>query len=524
MKWSSGSAVVAAALLAMLPSCRKKPAERVAADLGEAGYKLTTEDFFRASRTDDAAALKKFSAGKFPLDTRDAEGNTALHAAAAAGALATADYLLDHGLSIDITGKDGRTPLMAAVIENQTAMAKWLLRQGANPHLKDKDGFKPLMLATREGSKGSVAELAAHDREDLDAALLMAALVGRVDIIDSLTNYGASVYARMDDGRTPLMIAAENGNEGAVKLLLEIGASRLTTELEGHTAAELADAAGHRDIAALIRRDPVQGELALESPEQVAAAMDAAVDGALAKADRADKAEAGEGGAGGASPGESNGGGNKNVLTKNDTSRSRERSIPLGGAVLSAPVPVTAEEKGSVKSGAAGNGPAGNGSFPMPPLVMRYYREREVPVSVRTVKGDAATILIPGGKTTREATVRPGETIPGTSLTVVRVQRRMEDSKVNLGKPSEISVVEIRDRSTGVSREWISGIPSVGHDPAALVEDAATGKRYIASPGQTFTGADGATYQVSDVRPNQMVIRDTATGAARTIPLRGPRG
>jgi hypothetical protein len=100
----------------------------------------------------------------------------------------------------------------------------------------------------------------------------------------------------------------------------------------------------------------------------------------------------------------------------------------------------------------------------------------------------------------------------------------MEDSKVNLDKPSEISVVEVRDALSGETREWISNFPSEANDPTALVEDSATGKRYIASPGQRFKGADGAEYLISDVRPNQMVISNVASGAVRTIPLRGPRG
>lgn len=491
----SPSVALLAISLAILPSCKKKHSEAVKSDLGEAGYKLTQEDWFRASRGNDVAALKKFVSGGFAADTRNGEGDSALHAAAAGGAQGSADYLLNRGLAVDLRGNAERTPLMAAILADQTEMVRWLLRQGADPRLKDNEGFKPLMLAVREGKSGSVEELAAYDREDLDPALLLAALVGRADVIDSLTNFGASVYARMEDGRTPLMIAAENGHEESVKLLLDIGSSRFTTDPEGRTAADLAIAAGHPEIGALISRDPSPADLALDSPAEIGKSMDALVEAATVKASAASH---------GAVPTQA------------------AASIPIEGETLSSPV---SSQTASVSTPVVGKPPEANNSepFPMPPLVMRQYREKEIPVHIKTVQGDMATVSI-SGAAPREVKVRAGDPIPGSKLVVLRVRRRMEDSKVNLDRPSEISVVEVRDDSTGTTREWISGNPSNAHDPVALVEDAATRKRYVAAPGQRFKGGNGADYLITEVRPNQMVIQDIASGAVRTIPLRGPRG
>ena len=120
--------------------------------------------------------------------------------------------------------------------------------------------------------------------------------------------------------------------------------------------------------------------------------------------------------------------------------------------------------------------------------------------------------------------VKTGTAIPGSNLVVVSVKRRMEDSKVNVDQPAEISVVEIRDAQTGVTRHWISGVPANAHDPIALVEDSANGKRYVASPGQKFQGADGTQFLITDVRPNQLIIQNISSGTVQTIPLRGPRG
>jgi hypothetical protein len=256
----------------------------------------------------------------------------------------------------------------------------------------------------------------------------------------------------------------------------------------------MATASGHPEIAALIFRDPLPAELALESPIEIAKSMDAFVDAVAVGADA----------------------GNASVSPA--TLPPRAASKPIEGETLSGPV---ASRQAPRKSSAAS--PALAEPFPMPPLVMRHYREKEVPVSVKSVSGVTATLRI-AGAAPREVSVRAGDTVPGSNLVIVRVQRRMEHSKVNLGRAAEISVVEVRDRSTGSTREWISGVASKAHDPVALVEDAATGKRYLASPGQRFKGADGAEYLISDVRPNQMVIQETASGAVQTIPLRGPRG
>lgn len=494
----------------MLLSCRDKK-ETLSSDLSEAGYQMTPEDWFRASRENNVEALKKFLSGGFSKDTRDEAGNTALHAAAAAGAEKSADYLLTRGIPIDSAGEKGRTPLMAAVVSDKPAMVRWLLRQGASPLAKDAENFKPLMLAVREGSAGSVMELASYDREDLDPALLLAALMGRTGVIDSLTNYGASVYARMDDGRTPLMLAAQNGHAESVKLLLDIGASRHTTDAGGKTAATLATEAGHPEIAAMINREPTAAEMALETPEEVARGMDEFVAAAEGDSSAETETEALK------APGATGIPATSEVAPEGKPvprpRAARAPSKPIEGAVL-----------GFTKAPAPDSKPAAaRGRMVTVPVIMRHYREADVPVQVAEVSGETATLKI-NGRTDRQVKVRAGEAIPGSSLVVLRVKRRMEDSKLTDGRPMEVSVVEVSDRNSGAKREWISGRPSTAHDPVALVEDPLTGQRYTAVPGQRFKSADGGEFRVADVRPNQIVIEDLSDGSVQTVPLSGPRG
>ncbi len=540
-----------AVVIVGLAAC-KKPADAVKNDLAEVGYQLTEEEWFRASRENDPAALKKFLSSGFKVDLKNPDGDTALHIAASSGAENSAAFLLERGLKIDQPGAAERTPLMVAVIADQTAMVNWLLRQGADPRAKDSSGFVPLMLAVREGRSGSVAELAPYMRDSLDDALLLAALVGRADVIDSLTNYGASPYARMEDGRTPLMIAAENGHQDAVKLLLDVGASRYAATAEGLTAADLATAAGYSEISAMILRAPTPDEMALETPADVAQAMDEFVDRAAAGTEEGLLAA-----------------NEKIVLSdvptqdfapQNQTRRSA--SLPIEGEILSSPVPInpnnipkrTSSASASSSPSAAESAqaqasdsestfepasePTADSSsetvagsptiskgdaFPMPPIIMRHYRERDVPIQLKSVQGDTATLQI-AGEPPLTYQVQAGDTIPGSNLMVVRVQKRMENSKFSQGREIEVSVIDVKDTQTGITREWISGVTSSAHDPVALVEDSATGKRYLATPGQHFKAADGTEFIVADVRPNQLIIEEAATGAVQTIPLRGPRG
>lgn len=523
--WRIGVAVI---LAACAPTACRKPGDARKTDLEEAGYQLTQADWFRAAGGNDVSALRKFVAAGFNPETLDARGDSALHAAASAGAEAAADFLLDRGLHVDRRGDSDRTPLMAAVLANQTAMVRWLVRQGADPRAKDKDGYMPLLLAVKEGRSGAVSELAALHGENLDSAILLAALSGQTEVIDTLTNYGASVYARMEDGRTPLMIAAENGHAESVKLLLDIGASRFSIDNEGRSAADLATAEGHPQIAELILREPTAGELALESPQQVAEAMEAFVDASKAGPSPAPQGDTPAAGTPAHAPSGTDGqGAAPESIEGAVLSAAREVSpveSPTAGSKPSQPAPQAATPTQAASNASPASAVAASSEpFRMPPLVMRHYRQREMPIRVRTVEGDSATLEILGSKP-REIRVRSGESIPSTPLIVTRMQRRMEDSKLNLGQPMEVSVVEVRDSRTGTTREWISGVPSGAHDPVALVEDAATGKRYIASPGRRFKSADGAEFIVTDVRPSQIVIEDAATGAVRTLPLRGPRG
>jgi len=457
-------------------SCRKGE-DRMAAELEEAGYEMTVEGWMRACAAGDAQAARRFLETGFDIESRDGNGDTGGHAAAANGREELFKLLLDRGLAVDVRGANERTPMMSAVLGGQTRMVRWLLRQGADPKLWDAEGFSPLMLAVREGQTGAVGDLAGPSRHELDDALLLAALLGQQEsVIDALTSNGASVFARINDGRTALMLAAQNGHADTAELLVELGASRFSTCDRGMTAADHATEAGFPEVRLVIERTVMEVAMRLDSEEDLIQSMTSHVD--------------------------------QLHIARPDKPITSEPTVLLGGAVISNPSPSAV---GSNEGDAA------------PPLVMRHYQQRELPLRIRGVEGDAA-ILEMSGDEVREIRVAAGQVIPDSSIEVVRVGTRLEYGKLNDGEPVRIAFLEVRDTRDDSRRTWLQGQPATTHGPAALVEDAGTGQRYLAVPGQRFTAEDGGVFVVSDVRPSQIVIVEEASGTSHTLPLRGPRG
>lgn len=75
-------------------------------------------------------------------------------------------------------------------------------------------------------------------------ALHFGARVGRCDKIKALVEHGANVHARDVVGRTPLLVAANNGEYHAIALLAYYGSQLDAKDDKGFTAMDLANRRG----------------------------------------------------------------------------------------------------------------------------------------------------------------------------------------------------------------------------------------------------------------------------------------
>src|SRR6476620_6996479 len=123
------------------------------------------------------------------------------------------------------------------------------------------DGFTALHLAAFFGKPeiarallDAGAPVDTYTTNDLANQPLHAAAAGRhLEVCRLLLAAGADVNATQHGGYTPLHEAAQHGDVEMVELFLSAGADPTIAVSDGGTPADLADAAGHRDVARRLR-------------------------------------------------------------------------------------------------------------------------------------------------------------------------------------------------------------------------------------------------------------------------------
>jgi ankyrin repeat protein len=125
--------------------------------------------------------------------------------------------LLIRGAEINGADTRGRTPLVAAAYAGQLDVARYLVQTGADVNLVDGDGLSAYLVTT--------SELGAEVGDDLLVVML---------------NGGARVSATDPDGRTGVIRAAGRGYDQIVRRLLSAGAPVDAVDDRGRSALHAA--------------------------------------------------------------------------------------------------------------------------------------------------------------------------------------------------------------------------------------------------------------------------------------------
>ena len=156
------------------------------------------EDYFSAIKRNNLSGLLTLLLRGFDVNTSDEKGQHGLHVALLADAKEVALYLANlSSVQVDAHTPQDETPLMIAVLRGHLDVAKVLVARGADIN---KPGWTPLHYAATHAGRNAVAQ------------------------VELLLEHHAYIDAESPNGTTPLMMAAQYGDPGVLRLLLAEGA------------------------------------------------------------------------------------------------------------------------------------------------------------------------------------------------------------------------------------------------------------------------------------------------------------
>jgi uncharacterized protein len=233
-----------------------------------------------AVKNHDKETVRSLLKEHVDVNTPEADGTSALHWAAHANDLETAQLLIRAGANAKATSRYGVTPLSEAASYGGAALVEALLKAGADVNtLTTEKGETVLMTASRAGNVGAVKVLLEHGA-DANAkesfrgqtSLMWAAAEDHPDVVKLLVAHGADPKVRSSDrdttppklmagtpaapisrgGLTALVFAARQGSIESAKALLDAGAGINDGDADGNNPLLIAILNNHDELAQLL--------------------------------------------------------------------------------------------------------------------------------------------------------------------------------------------------------------------------------------------------------------------------------
>ena len=196
-----------------------------------------------------------------------------IYAACDSGSIAVFRVLLDNGMGVNHYLELNGSPFVAACRAGNLDLAKFLLDQGADPNNGYSNGDYESLVWTILGSNsspdlvglllargtvvvGSGALIAAAEHGNLGAVKLLLEHGERTGDLDleEVEEYGSYDDRKLDDQGTALYKAAAEGHSEIVDVLLGKGADAMFRDRKGRSVAEVAEEKGYGSIARKVER------------------------------------------------------------------------------------------------------------------------------------------------------------------------------------------------------------------------------------------------------------------------------
>lgn len=186
------------------------------------------ERFWTAIQRDQVGPIQALQARGFDINSPSPSMSPPLVHALHLDHTKVAQYLAAQPeLDLEATNEAGENALMMAAIKGRLGLVEQLIKRGAQVN---KPGWAPLHYAASHSGPKALA------------------------IVRLLLEHHAFIDTESPNKTTPLMMAAQYGTEAVVQLLLEEGAQPLQKNQLGLTAIDFARRAGREPIAQIIAR------------------------------------------------------------------------------------------------------------------------------------------------------------------------------------------------------------------------------------------------------------------------------